>query len=132
MHPGAATADAVGAAGSAAFQYARDRDLSALRFCRDRPPPRLLSGRRQPARRSDRHEAVPMSEVSRRSVFLDEIGLGAIWLRREGVLASTETGAELADVSPPVDMTVAAPAPTVAMSDPELQPYAVPAPETAV
>ncbi|MGB7193110.1 MAG: uracil-DNA glycosylase [Collimonas pratensis] len=73
-----------------------------------------------------------MSEVSRRSVFLDEIGLGPIWLRREGVLASTETGAELADVSPPVDMAVAAPAPAVAMSDPELQPHAVPAPEAAV
>ncbi|SFB32690.1 DNA polymerase [Collimonas sp. OK607] len=31
-----------------------------------------------------------MSEVSRRSVFLDEIGLGPLWLRREGGLPEVE------------------------------------------
>ncbi|MDB5767554.1 MAG: polymerase, bacteriophage-type [Collimonas fungivorans] len=31
-----------------------------------------------------------MSEMTRRSVFLDEIGLGPLWLRRDGGLASAE------------------------------------------
>jgi DNA polymerase len=44
-----------------------------------------------------------MSEMSRRSVFLDEIGLGPLWLRRDGVAGLA--GAELikTDVAPAVE-----------------------------
>ena len=64
-----------------------------------------------------------MSEVSRRSVFLDEIGLGPIWLRREEVAALREAAPELEHVSPP-EMVVAE-MPVSAMSDLEAQPDAV-------
>ncbi|WP_211462574.1 uracil-DNA glycosylase [Collimonas silvisoli] len=47
-----------------------------------------------------------MSEVSRRSVFLDEIGLGPLWLRRDGGVAGDaeliETGSVLEQTLPPV------------------------------
>lgn len=68
-----------------------------------------------------------MSEVTRRSVFLEEIGLGPIWLQREGVLASSEAAPELDDVAPPADVAVAA-APVSVMSNPEPQPAAIAAP----
>ena len=46
-----------------------------------------------------------MSEMSRRSVFLDEIGLGPLWLRRDG--GAGLAGAELikADMAPAVENT---------------------------
>ncbi|HWX00538.1 uracil-DNA glycosylase [Collimonas sp.] len=69
-----------------------------------------------------------MSEATRRSVFLDEIGLGPIWLRRERVPASNEAAPELADVSPPAAVALAAQLPVVAMSEAEPQPAAVLAP----
>ncbi len=56
-----------------------------------------------------------MSEVSRRSVFLDEIGLGPLWLRRDGGLPDAEQievegqveAAPQQALAPAVDMLVA-------------------------
>lgn len=57
-----------------------------------------------------------MSEIARRSVFLDEIGLGPLWLRRDGGLASAE----------PIeaDMAPAAEIPAAALHGQQLEPAA--------
>ena len=55
-----------------------------------------------------------MSEMTRRSVFLDEIGLGPLWLRRDGGLASAE----------PIeaDMAPAEAIPAAALQEQQLEP----------
>jgi uracil-DNA glycosylase family 4 len=60
-----------------------------------------------------------MSEMTRRSVFLDEIGLGPIWLRRDAVVALFEEAPESIDVAQPEN--TAAEIPVSLMSDPAPQ-----------
>ncbi|PFH12077.1 DNA polymerase [Collimonas sp. PA-H2] len=69
-----------------------------------------------------------MSEMTRRSVFLDEIGLGPIWLRREGVVALFEDAPESIDVAQQENM--AAEIPVSAMNDPAPQVDIAAAPAT--
>ncbi|MEO6919264.1 MAG: uracil-DNA glycosylase [Collimonas sp.] len=59
-----------------------------------------------------------MSEMTRRSVFLDEIGLGPLWLRREGAVEVEIASGEMEIAS---QLTIAAeeiPAPVVDHTDP--------------
>ncbi|WP_211474026.1 uracil-DNA glycosylase [Collimonas humicola] len=69
-----------------------------------------------------------MSEMTRRSVFLDEIGLGPIWLRREGVAALSEDAPESIDVAQQENMS--AEIPVSSMSDPAPQADSAAAPAT--
>ncbi|WP_211441569.1 uracil-DNA glycosylase [Collimonas humicola] len=69
-----------------------------------------------------------MSEMTRRSVFLDEIGLGPIWLRREGVAALSEDAPESIDVAQQENMS--AEIPVSLMSDPAPQADSAAAPAT--
>lgn len=69
-----------------------------------------------------------MSEMTRRSVFLDEIGLGPIWLRREGVVALFEDAPESIDVAQ--QENTAAETPVSSVSDPVQQVDTAAAPAT--
>lgn len=69
-----------------------------------------------------------MSELTRRSVFLDEIGLGPLWLLREGGVAASKNEPELVVVPQLAEMAVAAEMPAASMSVPDPQADAAVAP----